>query len=85
MFTSFTVFSPIQWAPGLKRSEHQSDHSPPSSAEFKNGRIIPPLPYTSSWRVAKLIEERDFIFLSVLERPETELCVLLTVYEGNKL
>jgi hypothetical protein len=27
---------------GVKRQERESDHSPPSSAEVKNGRAIPP-------------------------------------------
>jgi hypothetical protein len=36
--------------PGVKRLEHETDHSPPSSAEIKNGWVIPPLPHTSSWR-----------------------------------
>jgi hypothetical protein len=48
---------PIQWvpealSPGVKRQERESDHSLPSSAEVKNGRPIPPLPYTSSGRGA---------------------------------
>jgi hypothetical protein len=46
---------PIEWAPasvspGVKRRE--SDHSPPSSAEFKNGGAISPLPNTSPLRGA---------------------------------
>jgi hypothetical protein len=49
--------SSIQWLPGvvfpgLKRQRRESDHSPPSSAEVKNGGAIPPLPHTSSWRGA---------------------------------
>jgi hypothetical protein len=44
---------PIQWVPitlsrGLKRPGREADHSPPPNAEFKNGGVIPPLPYTSS-------------------------------------
>jgi hypothetical protein len=43
----------IQWLPGaisprVKRPEHEADHSPPSSAEVKNGRAIPPLSLMSS-------------------------------------
>jgi hypothetical protein len=30
----------------------EDDHSHPSSAEVKNGGVIPPLPNTSSWRSA---------------------------------
>jgi hypothetical protein len=43
---------PIQWVPGVKRPGREADHSPPSSAEVKNGGAMPPLPYTSSWRGA---------------------------------
>jgi hypothetical protein len=35
-------------SPGVKRSGSEADNSPPSSAEVKNGRAIPPLPHTSS-------------------------------------
>jgi hypothetical protein len=40
---------PIQWvpgapSPGVKRQGRETDHSPPSSAEVKNGGAIPPLP-----------------------------------------
>jgi hypothetical protein len=40
---------PIQWgsgvfSPGVKRPGHVVDYSPPSSAEVKNGRTIPPSP-----------------------------------------
>jgi hypothetical protein len=44
---------PIQWvkgdlSPGVKRQLHEAEHSPPSSAEVKNGEVIPPLLHTSS-------------------------------------
>jgi hypothetical protein len=47
----------IQWAPGavspgVKRLGSEADHSPPTSAEVKNGGAIPSLPHTSSWRSA---------------------------------
>jgi hypothetical protein len=32
---------------GVKRPGHETDHSPPSSAEVKNGGAIPPLPCMS--------------------------------------
>jgi hypothetical protein len=35
--------------PGVKAARHEAGHSPPSSAEVRNGGSIPPLPYTSSW------------------------------------
>jgi hypothetical protein len=49
---------PIQWVPGAlspwsKLLEREADHhSPPSSAEVKNGGAIRPLPHASSWRSA---------------------------------
>jgi hypothetical protein len=48
---------PTQWALwalslGIKRSGREADHSPPSSAVFKNGGTIRPLLHTSSWRGA---------------------------------
>jgi hypothetical protein len=48
---------PIQWVPGalssrVKRQGRQSDHSPPPSAEVKNGGALPRISYTSSWRGA---------------------------------
>jgi hypothetical protein len=36
-------------SPGVKRLRREADHSPPSSAEVKNGGAIPPLPYMSLW------------------------------------
>jgi hypothetical protein len=43
---------PGAFSPGLKRQGREADHSPPSSAEVKNGGAIPPLPHTSSWHGA---------------------------------
>jgi hypothetical protein len=48
---------PIQWVPRagfpwIKRPGRKADHSPPSSAEVKNGGAIPPLSRKSSWRGA---------------------------------
>jgi hypothetical protein len=45
---------PVQWvlgalSPGIKRQKLKGDHSPPSSAEVKNGGAILLLPNTSSW------------------------------------
>jgi hypothetical protein len=47
----------IQWVPGalspeLKSLGHEDDHSPPSSAEVKNGGVVHQLPHTSSWHDA---------------------------------
>jgi hypothetical protein len=49
--------SPIQYVsraftPGVKGPGREVDHSPPSSAEVKNGGAISPFPHTSSWRSA---------------------------------
>jgi hypothetical protein len=45
--------------PGLNRPGREADHSPPSSAEIKNGGCTPPLPHSSSWRGAQLNKPRD--------------------------
>jgi hypothetical protein len=47
---------PIQWVPGnrlvgVKWPERESNHSPPSTAEVKNGGAVPSL-YISSWHGA---------------------------------
>jgi hypothetical protein len=36
-------------SPGVKQPGHEADHSPPFSAEVKNGGAIPPLHDTSLW------------------------------------
>jgi hypothetical protein len=48
---------PIHWvpgalSPGVKRQGREADHSPPFSAEVKNGGAIPPIPHMSSGRRA---------------------------------
>jgi hypothetical protein len=48
---------PMQWAPGarspmVKRPGREAVHSPRSSAEVKNGRVILLIPDKSSWRGA---------------------------------
>jgi hypothetical protein len=37
---------------GVKWQEHEAGHSPPSSAEVKNGEVLSSLPITSSWHGA---------------------------------
>jgi hypothetical protein len=44
---------------GVKQPGSEADHSPPSSAEDKNGGDIPPLPHMSLWHSAYLIKDRD--------------------------
>jgi hypothetical protein len=36
----------------VKRQGRKANYSPPSSAEVKNGGVIPPLPRMSSWHSA---------------------------------
>jgi hypothetical protein len=38
--------------PEVKRPGREADHSSPSTAEVKNGGLIPPLPHTPSWGCA---------------------------------
>jgi hypothetical protein len=43
------TLSPVQWVPGplshgVMRQRRETDHSPPSSVEIKNGGAIPPFP-----------------------------------------
>jgi hypothetical protein len=40
--------------PWVKRPGREADHSPPSSAEVKNGGAIPPLSHMPSWHRASL-------------------------------
>jgi hypothetical protein len=47
----------IQWVPGaisqvVKRPGRVADHSPPSSADVKNGGAITPLFHMSNWHSA---------------------------------
>jgi hypothetical protein len=62
---------PIHWKPralslGVKRLGRDADHSPPSSAEVKEGvDLYPHSPNTSLWRGAQL-KHRDFTFTLLL-------------------
>lgn len=38
--------------PGIKRLKVESDHSPPSSAEFKRDGVVPPITHTTPWHGA---------------------------------
>jgi hypothetical protein len=38
--------------PEAKRPGHETDHSPKSSAEVRNGGAIPSFHHTSSWHAA---------------------------------
>jgi hypothetical protein len=39
---------PIQWVPGIKRPERETDYSPPLRIDVKNIGAAAPLPFTSS-------------------------------------
>jgi hypothetical protein len=61
----------IQWvpgavSPGAKRKVREADHSPPASAEVKNGGAIPSLPHTYSWRDPSSIKDGDNFNLTYL-------------------
>jgi hypothetical protein len=47
----------------VKQQGNEADHSPPSCAEAKKSGAIPPLPHTSSWYNAWLIEHRGNVTL----------------------
>jgi hypothetical protein len=78
--TQFTIHdSPIKWVPGVKQPGRETDSSPPSSAEFKNDEIIPPVPHTSSWRDPSLTKHRDsFTFLYLASTYHSRLHSLAT-------
>jgi hypothetical protein len=42
-------------SPWVKPQRREVDHSPPSRVEVKNSEAKPPLPYTTSWNGAQLI------------------------------
>jgi hypothetical protein len=46
-------------SPGINLPGRETDHSPPSSVEVKNGVAVPPLPHTCSWSCAYLIKHID--------------------------
>jgi hypothetical protein len=41
--------APTALSPGVKLLGHEVDHSPPSTAEVKNGGAIPPISHMASW------------------------------------
>jgi hypothetical protein len=64
--------SPIRCIPGalstgVKQLGREADHLSPACADIKNGGVIPPLPYTSSWHGGYLIKHKGkFIHLPAL-------------------
>jgi hypothetical protein len=65
------IQTPIQWVPGalsswVKRPGRETDHSPPSSAEVRNGGAIPPIPHILSWHRAQLINHRNNFYIFCL-------------------
>jgi hypothetical protein len=56
----------------MKRSVSEADHSPPSSAEVKNGGAIPPRTPYIPWHNAKLMKHRgDFILTLYIQNNAT--------------
>jgi hypothetical protein len=54
---------PIQWVPGVlspvvNRQGREANHSPPSSAEVKNGGAIPPFLHMASWNMLNKLGTR---------------------------
>jgi hypothetical protein len=48
---------PMQWiqrdlSAGIKRQGREAEHSPPSSAEVRNGRTATPFPHMPAWHNA---------------------------------
>jgi hypothetical protein len=71
---------------GLKRPRREADHSPPSSAEVKNGGAMPPFSNMSSWHSALLITQRQlYLYLLVFfNRTGSEVYCDLEHSKGEK-
>jgi hypothetical protein len=55
--------------PGIMRPGSEADYPTPPSAYVKDGKAIPPLPHTSSWRGAYLVTHKKcYPFKSFLQR-----------------
>jgi hypothetical protein len=52
LFPICNKWVPGALSPGVKQMGREADHSPPTSAEIKNGGAIPPFSHMSSWRSA---------------------------------
>jgi hypothetical protein len=69
VFNLGPIQPPIQWVPGalslgVKRSERETDHSPPPSAEVKECmELYLYSPNTPSWRGAQLKHRVNFTLL----------------------
>jgi hypothetical protein len=67
--SSADIVTGYGWVPGAlslgpKGPGRETDHSPPSGAEVKNGRAVRPLPNRFSWRSAQFIKQTgNFTFL----------------------
>jgi hypothetical protein len=57
--------------PGVKWLGCEADQSPPSSAEVKNDKAIPPLPNPSSWLNAKLFKHRNKFTFTLFSNPQS--------------
>jgi hypothetical protein len=58
-YMSWLMHLLIQNGYRVQRPEREADHLPPSSAEVKNGAVVPRLHHTSSWLCAWLIKLKD--------------------------
>jgi hypothetical protein len=68
----------IQWvpgalSPGVKRPEHETDHSPKASTEVKKMWKYTSTPHTPSWLSAYLVKHRDNFTLRMLRK---KLCII---------
>jgi hypothetical protein len=80
---------PSQWLQGalslgVKRVKSEADHSPPSSAEVKNGGAIPPLPRMSSWHSGyKLSTGKTLLLFGVAlyncEKSSLQLAIIICI------
>jgi hypothetical protein len=80
---------PIQWVPGalslgVKLPGHETDHSPPSSAEVKEWvELYLQSPNMASWRRAQLRHRDKFTFTSQIKHKEIFITPLSTYLKHN--
>jgi hypothetical protein len=72
--------TPIEWStralyPGVKRPEREADHSPPTSAKFKNTSIYTSTP-PYAFMAQCLIKHRDNFTLALLIRTTVDFILL---------
>jgi hypothetical protein len=72
-------------SPGVKWQGREADHSPPPSAEVKNGGAIPPLPHTPSWHSALLMSRILLNFSFVTGLMSETFIYDLTMLPGTRI